>query len=221
MSSNKQLHIRKRNNIILFILSIFYIFILGFFDGWIRMHFVYYTFISAIYMVSIYTVKDSGTRFFYAPALLVILTWVAEVFKWPYLGQLSGILSTFYFLFVIVLLVKRVAGSRTVSLLEFLESINVYLLLGIAGSILFNATYSHDPGAFHYEGVQLNHQSDFIYFSFVTLTTLGYGDITPISPLARSLSIFFSVAGQLYLAMIIAMLVGKYIGQATNEVNEG
>ena len=58
----------------------------------------------------------------------------------------------------------------------------------------------------------LTSRADFIYYSFVTMTTLGYGDITPLKSLARSLSIFFSVAGQLYLAFIIATLVGKYLG---------
>ena len=59
----------------------------------------------------------------------------------------------------------------------------------------------------------LKGQEDFIYYAFVTMTTLGYGDITPVGSMARSLSIFFSVTGQLYLTMIIAILVGKYLSQ--------
>lgn len=220
MNSNKQIHIRRRNNIILFMLSIIYIFLLGLFDGWDRMHFVYFTFISAIYMISIYTVKDTRTKFFYAPAFLIVLTWISELLKLSILSQISGILSTVYFLYVIVYIIKKVARSRTVGFLEFLESINVYLLLGIAGAILFKAVDLYDPNAFNHTGDALKHQSDYIYFSFVTLTTLGYGDITPISPIARSLSIFFSVSGQLYLTMIIAMLVGKYICQETTKIIE-
>ena len=51
-----------------------------------------------------------------------------------------------------------------------------------------------------------------IYYTFVTMTTLGYGDITPQIPLAKSLSILISTSGQLYVAIIIAMLVGKFAG---------
>ena len=51
---------------------------------------------------------------------------------------------------------------------------------------------------------------DVLYFTFVSLTTLGYGDVTPNLPLAKSLSILIAISGQLYVAVIIAMLVGKY-----------
>jgi len=51
---------------------------------------------------------------------------------------------------------------------------------------------------------------DYSYFTFVTMTTLGYGEITPILPFARSISILISTSGQIYIAVIIAMLVGKY-----------
>jgi hypothetical protein len=56
--------------------------------------------------------------------------------------------------------------------------------------------------------------SHFIYYSFVTMSTLGYGDITPISNPARSLSLLEAVVGQLYIAILIAKLVGMHIAQA-------
>lgn len=208
---------RKKKNLILFSFNLAYIFILGLFEDYLDMNLIYYTFISAIYIASIFTIHTKGLRFFYLPTILVILTWITEILHFPIISQIAGILSTIFFFYVIVLLVKRVAGSKTVGTLEFLESINVYLLLGIAGSILFNALYSFEPDSFRYDSEMLKYQSDFIYFSFVTMTTLGYGDITPVNSLARSLTIFFSVSGQLYLTMIIAMLVGKFIGQERQE----
>lgn len=208
---------RKRNNLILFSLSIIYIFGLGLFEGLADMHFVYYSLISAIYITAIITVKDAELSYFYAPFILVILTWVTEFIDLPLLSEITGSLSTLFFIFVIVLLIQRVGKSKSVSSLEFLESINVYLLIGIAGSILFYAIYKHNPESFNHPGEHLGQHSDFIYFSFVTLATLGYGDITPVDSLARSLAILFSVTGQLYLTMIIAMLVGKFIGQETEK----
>jgi len=112
---------------------------------------------------------------------------------------------------IIVMLIIRVAKSKRVGILEFLEAVNIYLLLGIAASILFGALYRMKPEAFSIPAGEFSSQADFIYFSFVTMTTLGYGDILPASPLARSFTILFSVVGQLYLTMIIAMLVGKYL----------
>jgi hypothetical protein len=58
---------------------------------------------------------------------------------------------------------------------------------------------------------------DYLYFSFVTLTTLGYGDITPVSAFAKSLTIFIAITGQLYLTILIAMLVGKYLSSTQTD----
>lgn len=208
--------VRGKRNIALFILSFIYIFVIGIFHFVVNMHFVYYTIISLIYFTALLSARTTINTYFYIPALLIIATWVTEILSIPYLTQITGVLSTIFFLYVIVLLVIRVAKSQSVGILEFLESVNVYLLLGIAGSILFGAVYEANNDAYKHAGEALTSQADFIYFSFVTMSTLGYGDITPSGSLARSLAIFFSVTGQLYLAMIIAMLVGKYIGQAAN-----
>ena len=150
----------------------------------------------------------------YLPLNMIILTWVSEFLELDLLSQITGILSVLFFFYIIVYLVIRVASSKTVGGLEFLESINVYLLLGIAASLVFSMVYFGNHDAYNPPGEILGTHTDFIYYSFVTMTTLGYGDITPTDSLSRSISIFFSVAGQLYLTMIIAMLVGKYLGQS-------
>jgi hypothetical protein len=62
--------------------------------------------------------------------------------------------------------------------------------------------------------VDLKHIQHFTYFSYVTLTTLGYGDITPLSNTARSMAILESMFGQFYLAVMIARLVGLHIAQS-------
>lgn len=202
---------KARHNLILFVLSFIYIFVIGLFSDFKNLNIVYYIFISAIYFVSILTIKDKSNYYFYISAAMIILTWVSDFLDLPLLSRITGIISTLFFFLIIVFLIVRVARSKTVGMLEFLESINIYLLLGIAGSILFSIIYRQNHDAYNPPGEILTSQSDFIYYSFVTMTTLGYGDITPNDSLARSLSIFFSVTGQLYLTMIIAMLVGKYL----------
>ncbi len=209
----KQLQPRAKHNLILFTLNFIYIFVIGLFTGNYNLHFVYYTFISLIYFFSILTIKDESNYYFYIPAIMIVLTWLTEILHFPLLAEITGIISTFFFFIIIIFLVIRVARSKTVGMLEFLESINVYLLLGIAGSLLFRMVYTQNHDAYNPPGEILKSQADFIYYSFVTMTTLGYGDITPNVSLARSLSIFFSVSGQLYLTMIIAMLVGKYLSR--------
>ena len=214
----KHLKRRANHNLVLFILCFIYIFVLGLFDGIIdRLHYIYFIILTAIFYFSILSIKDTRQEFLYLPLIMIILTWVTEFLDMPYLSTITGIASVLFFFYIIVYLVIRVASSKQVGSLEFLESINVYLLMGIAASLLFTLVYSANHEAYNPPGNILKTHADFIYYSFVTITTLGYGDITPVDSLSRSLSIFFSVAGQLYLTMIIAMLVGKYLGQKTTD----
>jgi hypothetical protein len=55
-----------------------------------------------------------------------------------------------------------------------------------------------------------------MYFTFVSLTSTGYGDFLPLTPAAKSLSNLISITGQLYIAIIIATLVGKYLNKSSN-----
>ncbi len=199
-------------NIVLFFLSFLYIFLAGLVREDLQLV-AYKVLISFIYIFSFMTIREGSRYSFSIPALMVLLTWLAYLFHVPYLAQVTGMVATVFFLGVIVMLVLRIARSRRVRLLEFVESVNIYLLLGIAASLLFRIISEADPHAFNTPAGGINTFPDIIYFSFVTLTTLGYGDISPASSVARSLAVFFSVAGQLYLTMIIAMLVGKYLAE--------
>ena len=90
-------------------------------------------------------------------------------------------------------------------------AIAVYLLLGLLWALVYGMVSSTDPDAFtglaSFSLEESGAQQDFIYFSFVTLTTLGYGDMSPVSPFAKTLAWFEAVFGQLYLAVTIARLV--------------
>jgi len=208
---------RAVHNLTLFALNFIYIFILGLFDGYTDMRYVYNSVITLIFFASMLSIKDTAAHFFYIPIVIMTLTWVSEFLSFQYLSHITGIITLVFFLYIITYLVIRVATTKTVGPLEFLESINVYLLLGIAASILFSTVYADNLSAFSNTGNAMSSRAEFIYFSFITMTTLGYGDISPVDPTARSLAIFFSVAGQLYLTMIVALLIGKYLSQTTVE----
>lgn len=96
---------------------------------------------------------------------------------------------------------------------KILGAICLYLLLGVVWSILYTALNSVSSGSF--SGLQYSslrgQLTEFIYFSFITLTTLGYGDISPISPLARTLAYLEAGFGQFYIAILVASLVGIHI----------
>jgi voltage-gated potassium channel Kch len=112
---------------------------------------------------------------------------------------------------VTIALISHVASAAKVYSSTLLCAINSYLLIGLTFSILFFLLNLFIPGSFLQLEPGDESLSSYIYFGFVTLTTLGYGDITPDTPLARSLSTFIALFGQLYLVIIMALIIGKYL----------
>jgi len=208
---------RAQRNIVLFILCFVYVFIIGLLDDDTTRNYLYYFISAAIYFSAVLVIAEKEYKYFFFALFLVLLDAVSLIFDFELMSIIASVISFAFFIFVIIKLVIRIAKSKTVGALEFLEAVNIYFLFGIVGSILFRLIYTNDVHSFNYPSESLRHTADFLYFSFVTISTLGYGDITPNQDLAKSLSIFLSVTGQLYLTMIIAMLVGKYLSQPKHD----
>ena len=91
--------------------------------------------------------------------------------------------------------------------------ISVYLLIGFVWALFYGMVATLDSNAFSQELVQGGSYLKTLHFSFTTLTTLGYGDIVPISEIALVLSNLEAVIGQMYVAVFIAILIGGYLAQ--------
>jgi voltage-gated potassium channel len=154
----------------------------------------------------------------------IFLIWLDHFFPNQTL-DLVFFLSFFFFnLFIVVFMVRHIAKSKKVDATIIVNSINGYLLIGILGSallamaeILQKSLYHLDTGAINFAGGTARGFHDFLYFSFVTLTTLGYGDVTPVSAFAKSATIIIAVTGQLYLTILIAILVGKFLSRTETD----
>jgi hypothetical protein len=136
--------------------------------------------------------------------------WASRFFPSPFLQQSSSVLNvTTELLYVrIVLLVMFRHGPVTWSRIQ--GGICAYLLLGMAWASAFDLVEQVHPGAFHFvsEPASLDQlSSKLIYFSFATLTTVGFGDVLPVHPFARSLAIAEAIVGQLFPAILIGALV--------------
>jgi Ion channel len=97
--------------------------------------------------------------------------------------------------------VHRIQGAVAAYLLFGLAWALAYEIVDLLGGGAFAGTVSAEPERYH-----------FIYFSFVTLTTVGYGDLTPVHPIARSLAVAEALTGQLYPAILLARLVSLATG---------
>ena len=161
----------------------------------------------------------------------VFLTWGTILFwkkELTYLGlsyinifHVDLIWRTLFLIFVAVNVLIRIMRTRQVTTDTIFGAFCVYFFMAIIWSQIYVLMESLSPAsfAFHHQPelsgtpgqiigtIGLN----FLYYSFVTLTTLGYGDITPISLHAKSFAAFEAVAGQLYLAVLVARLVGLHI----------
>ncbi len=164
-------------------------------------------------------------------ALLIALLaftvmWFNAILQTPSLLIFGLCTEILYFLFATVIILRHVLSFRRVTADKIYGAICVYLLIGVIWALANTVLELVSPGAFHF-----THQVDmpsnaayahpayfmqFIYYSFVTLSTLGYGDITPLSNAARMFSSVEAVIGQLYVAVLIARLVGLQISHAHN-----
>ncbi len=122
---------------------------------------------------------------------------------------------------IIVVYKSAVFGPGKITVDRTAGAIAVYLLLGLLWSLAYGMLAATDPEAFTgleaFTLEQSGAQQDFIYFSFVTLTTLGYGDMSPVSSLAKTLAYFEAVVGQLFLAVTIARLISLEVSQKDSD----
>lgn len=132
----------------------------------------------------------------------------------PLLATSQGIGALICLLAILVMLRFTMSHGR-VDTERIFAGLNVFLLFGIMCGLLYAVFEEAWPGSFSFQGSSLegskqNLPAHTIYFSFVTLGTLGYGDITPIGGPARALAVAEAISGQMYLVVVVARLVGLY-----------
>ena len=156
---------------------------------------------------------------FAGPAL--VFDWAGRFTSNPAVGGIGALLLAGFLVFTATEILKYVVRARHVTSELIFGAVCVYLMMGIVGALLFAVLDLWSPGSLRLPPAAGNAMDDatqfsaVAYYSFVTLTTLGYGDITPVSRLARSLSTMEAVTGQLYLAVLVARVVGLQIAQST------
>jgi len=139
---------------------------------------------------------------------LVVLVFAATIVRWasfpPGATAAAGLVSIAAMALVVLVQAFR-GGPVTVHRVQ--GAVAAYLLLGLAWSLAYDLVASYDAGAFTGPASAAGDGTRFAYFSFVTLTTVGYGDVTPVHPAARSLAMAEALTGQLYPAILLARLV--------------
>jgi len=158
------------------------------------------------------------------------LRW-ADAINGPWKGIAFDVVTRLFemgfFLLGVTMLIVAIFRRGTITLDNIMGAFAGYLLIALTFGIVFSLVELTIPGSFHAndalqaEWHQPQHREWLLgYFSCCTLMTIGYGDITPVHPAARTLSILEGMTGQLYLAVLVAVLVGAKVAQAHSTVNQ-
>jgi hypothetical protein len=176
---------------------------------------------SCLLVIGIWSLRGGG-RFFTIGMTFVVAGVLLSVFaanSTAVILQYGSVLSLIGFLLVaITYTLRQVAVGNDINADRLVGAICVYLLLGVIWALLYTLVDLVSPGSFSgFRPVEdLGWDSEWLYLSFVTMTTLGYGDILPVSAMARGLAYMQAVVGQFYIAILVAGLVSAYISGRRN-----
>jgi ion channel len=177
-------------------------------------HLIIGVFFTAILISGVVTVARSKLVAVLAGGVVLvnlIVHWTQLAVSRPDLEWIDGITSIASIGLLVAVVLVQVFRDGTITLERIQGAIVVYLLLGLGWGFAYRLVQLNDPTSFQIAGGTPRDSPGFggtlIYFSFTTLTTTGYGDITPAHPFARSLAILEALVGQLYPAILIARLV--------------
>jgi hypothetical protein len=176
--------------------------------------------LTAVLLSGLFAVVSERTHFMIGAAMVapaLVLSWWGEAVGSLTLDTLGTVFAVVFFCYLTWLILLHIIVARSVNADIIFAAICVYMLIGWICGLGFdiievaNGEVQALAGGASSRALQ---SGEGMYYSLVTLTTLGYGDITPVSRVARSLAVLEAVAGQLFLVVMIARLVGLQIAHS-------
>ncbi|MET0628860.1 MAG: ion channel [Acidimicrobiia bacterium] len=164
------------------------------------------------FLLALFTshVRERGFRIGLVAVLFCILSTLLQAL----VGRHGNDGSTFIvFLLVLVapvVILNRILRHETIGTETILGAVCVYVLLGIAFAGVYAAVDDFDHGSFFAQMHTPATNVEFLYFSFITMTTVGYGDLSPATDVGRVLVTFEALLGQVFLVTLVARLVSMY-----------
>jgi hypothetical protein len=170
--------------------------------------------LSIVTIQSVYILVEDERKLKYGYTIgfvVLAVIWITHFLDRPDIEyELTNALLLVYFTYILYLLMRHMVRKKNVDINMILIAVTVYLLFAIAGGFLFAMLDQLYDNAFNISGDLSFKLIDFIYYSFVTITTLGYGDVLPLREETRIPAAILATGGQFYIALVIAVLVSKY-----------
>jgi hypothetical protein len=202
----------------LLILATFLVLVLPAFSGsGLLSSILFVTSMSFLFIQSMIVARSKKEKYmyvWYGTVVLMIMIFSLEPIGWKSieLDILRLLMLAVFFIFITYKLVQFMRKSTSVSVDLILTAINIYLLIGIISASLAFLCYCIYPAAYQLpSGMIVPSFVTFLYYSYITMSTVGYGDIIPRVPETQTLAYLIAITGQLYVAVVIATLVGKFL----------
>jgi len=166
--------------------------------------------------VGLATLRMSQTKVWVRPSVMlmssvVVFGVLSIVFPRPALLVIKWGIMTAFFALTVVCLFTYLKNARTILSSHLFTAVSIYVLIGMLYFSLYSAIDVFCPGAFQLSpSVATDRPSELLYFSLITLSTIGYGDIVPVYGVARMLAALEGMTGVLYVAIMIALLVSAF-----------
>jgi hypothetical protein len=210
---------------LIFLISLFGIILIPpYFTDMAIVSYLWRAIFSAVLIFALLSVVGTRKNMILTGLLLVptfVTTWLSEFTEETVFVYLNNVTTIIYLLVVVFFLIRFVFSARLVTINVIYASICLYLLLALIWAAIYGNLHLFYDGAFHFSipaqeamaNDADNHMRIFSYFSIVTLSTLGYGDITPVNSVAQAWVSIEAIFGQFYIAIAMARLVSLYTVQ--------
>jgi hypothetical protein len=189
----------------------------------VGIHIVWNIFLTGILLSGVHAVSGKRRSVYIASLLalpMLVSVWSAYVVENNYLVIVGTLCGVLFFAYMIVNILFFIFRQDKVTRDLISGAVVVYLLMAIMWTFIYRVVDTVHPGSFTVSATDIHERLRFTYFSLVTITTLGYGDIVPTTSLASSLATLEAVVGQLYLVTTVAWLVGVRVTQSRERKSE-
>jgi voltage-gated potassium channel len=147
--------------------------------------------------------------------VIALFSWGFELISIQFLPQVFSLISSISFLLfyalVIYELIKEILGSKDVSFNTIAAAFSIYYIIALLFAVIFTIVETNFPGSFNGLDTNLDLYSQLEYFSFISITTIGYGDITPNMEFTQRLSLILGLIGNFYSTVIVAIILSRYL----------
>jgi len=203
--------------LVLLILLLLMLVLTPFLDEFVQTRILMDIFLTIIFIFIIYTIRLKRTQAIIASVLvfpLIVATWSTYFVEIKTISLLTRIFGVLFFAYAAINILRIIVKSEKVTRETIFAAIVAYLLIALMWAFLYMILELASPGSFSLpDGGVWGETMRFEYLSFVTITTLGYGDITPVTDKASALVIIEAVVGQIYLVVLVAWLVGMHVSR--------